>query len=49
MVDDGIMTLFDRRHMVIARVRRMRNRLYSVYLTLTEPVSLLAQAGDEAW
>jgi hypothetical protein len=27
----------------------MSNRLYPIYLTLTEPVSLLAKAGEEVW
>uniref|UniRef100_A0ACD5WYF1 Uncharacterized protein n=1 Tax=Avena sativa TaxID=4498 RepID=A0ACD5WYF1_AVESA len=49
VVADGVMSLFDRQRGVIARVNRLPNRLYPIYLTLTEPVSLLAHSGDEAW
>jgi hypothetical protein len=49
VVADGVMTLYDRERGMIAGVNRLSNRLYPIYLTLTEPVSLLAQAGEEAW
>jgi hypothetical protein len=46
---DGVMCILDRPRKILARVNRTRNRLYTVRLQLSTPVSLLAKHEDEAW
>lgn len=42
VVEKGVMSLFDHQSAVLVCVVWMPNRLYSIHLNLTEPVSLLA-------
>jgi transposase InsO family protein len=45
----GVMTLFDRNGIELAKVRRSARRLYVVKLEISAPVCLAAQHGDGAW
>lgn len=49
VLEDGFMYLFDRQRMLLARVKRSRNRLYILNLDRADPVCLLAHMEEEAW
>ncbi|CAA0806954.1 Uncharacterized mitochondrial protein AtMg00300 [Striga hermonthica] len=49
VIKEDEILLYDRRRALLAKVKRMQKRLYSVILTLVKPVCLLAHAGDVAW
>jgi hypothetical protein len=49
IIEDDEMLMFDRRRALLARVKKMHNRLYSIMLTPASPVCLLAKEGDMAW
>lgn len=46
VIEDGMLCLYDLQRRLLARVRRMKNRLYSVTLSLAAPVCLLAKGDD---
>ena len=49
VIEGGVLCLYDRQRVLLARVQRTSNRLYAVALNLAAPVCLLAHGGDEAW
>lgn len=49
VIEGGELCIFDRERLLLARVLRSRNRLYTLALNLTAPVCLLAKADDMAW
>lgn len=45
----SVRCIFDRERLLLVRGKRAKNPLYIMKLEITEPVCLLAQAGDVAW
>jgi hypothetical protein len=48
-IEGGIMCILDRARKILVRINRTGNRLYTVRLQITTPVSLLAQHDSDAW
>ena len=46
VIEGGVLCLYDRQRVLLARVQRTSNRLYAVALNLAAPVCLLAGALD---
>lgn len=49
VIDDGILSIFDRQKQLLVRVKMSKKRLYALNLKLTRPVCLLASMDDSAW
>lgn len=48
-IEDDYLHLFDPERKLLANVKRTRNMLYILDLSLTKPVCLMANASDAAW
>lgn len=49
VIEDDYLLLYDPGRRLLARVKRARNRLYILDLSLTRPICLMANTGDAAW
>jgi hypothetical protein len=47
--DAGVMTVWDREHKVLARVKRTRNRLYLLRIDQATPECLFARTAEAPW
>jgi hypothetical protein len=48
-IKDGVMSIWDHHHRLLAKVTRGTNRLYALNVQVVQPLCLAARWDDEAW